>query len=207
MAQSVGSPTLELFEQQGDGHVEVLRFHGLTDGMSIYDLGCGCGRTAQALQRSGWTGTYAGADIVKSLVKHVLDKCPGYDAFLHRELSIRSEDASLDMVFHWSVFTHLFPEECFIYMREIYRALRPGGKMIFSFLEIEDPAHWVVLDARVNALSSHIPLEHLDTFLHRDWIKAWADKLGYCNVTFTDGFDGSHHAPFWQSLASMEKPL
>ena len=55
-ALAVGSLTVDLFQQQGDGHVQVLKAHGLADGMAIFDLGCGCGRTAQALQRSGWRG-------------------------------------------------------------------------------------------------------------------------------------------------------
>lgn len=47
LAQSIGAPTMHDFVSIGDGHVAVLRHHGLVDGMSIYDLGCGCGRTAQ----------------------------------------------------------------------------------------------------------------------------------------------------------------
>jgi len=51
-ADSIGSESIELFIQQGDAQVAALKHHGLVDGMSIYDLGCGCGRTAQALQRA-----------------------------------------------------------------------------------------------------------------------------------------------------------
>ncbi|MFL6841231.1 MAG: SAM-dependent methyltransferase, partial [Sphingomicrobium sp.] len=40
-AQAIGSDSVSDFIQQGDGHVAVLRHHGLQDRMSIYDLGCG----------------------------------------------------------------------------------------------------------------------------------------------------------------------
>lgn len=55
--------------------------------------------------------------------------------------AIVAPDASLDMVFHWSVFTHLYPGESYLYTADAFRALKPGGKMIFSFLELEEAAH------------------------------------------------------------------
>lgn len=62
MARAIG--TVEEYVKTGDGQLAVLKFHGLQDGMSIYDLGCGSGRTAQALFRSGWKGQYRGADVL-----------------------------------------------------------------------------------------------------------------------------------------------
>ncbi len=205
LAQSVGSLTMDIFRSQGEGHVQVLRHYGLEDGMFIYDLGAGCGRTAQGLVRSGWQGRYRGADIVSRLIDELNARCPGYEGLTHRRLSIVAEDASIDMVFHWSVFTHLFPEECFIYMRDIHRALKPGGRHVFSFLEMESPLHDRIFDGRVTAFGKRQPLDHLDTFLHRDWIRKWARQLGFSEPVFTDGDDARHHMPFWQSLAVMDK--
>lgn len=206
MAQAIGSETIELFQQQGDGHVAVLRHHGLADGMAVYDLGCRSGRTAQALQRSGWSGHYTGTDVVRSLVDNVKATCPGYDAFVHRRLDILAADETLDMIFHWSVFTHLFPEECYLYLQVSFRALKPGGRVVFSFLDLNDRAHWRVFDTRVHAFRRGHALPHLDTFLHRDWIAAWAERLGFADVRFTAGSDASDHPPFWQSLVTMVKP-
>ena len=59
---------------------------------------------------------------------------PGYDAHVNTRLTILAMDDLLDMVFHWSVFTHLFVEEAYIYLEDIWRALKPGGKLIFSFM-------------------------------------------------------------------------
>ena len=41
MYKAVGSATYEEFRTTGDVHAAVLKYHGLSDGMSIYDLGCG----------------------------------------------------------------------------------------------------------------------------------------------------------------------
>lgn len=206
MMASIGAVSPENFISQGDGQVAVLRHHGLADGMSIYDLGCGCGRTAMALQRSGWQGRYKGADIIKALVNYLKNKCPGYEAVVHRQLTIDAPDASLDMIFHWSVFTHLRPEECYIYMEDSFRALKPGGKLIFSFLEFEDERHHDIFHSQLRWFRKKGWSDTLDTFLHRDHIRFWAQDIGFTGVAFTDGTDATTHPPFWQALVAMEKP-
>lgn len=206
-ARAVGAEDLEGFVRQGDIHVDVLRYHGLADGMAVYDLGCGSGRTAQALQRSGWQGRYTGADIVPGFVKEMCRSCPGYAGKVHLDPSIVAEDHALDMVFHWSVFTHITVEECFLYMQDTFRALKPGGTLVFSFLEIGHLRHEHVFDSRVARRARGKQLALLDTFLHPDWIRHWAARIGFEPPAFTSGEDGTHHPPFWQSLVAMRKPL
>lgn len=206
-AKAIGSETVALFREQGDAQVAVLRAFGLEDGMAIYDLGCGCGRTAQALQRSGWTGRYTGADIVVGLVEELKRKCPGYAAVVHRQPSIVAPDNSLDLLFHWSVFTHISPEECFLYLEDIFRALKPGGRLVFSFLELTNPEHYErIFGNRLGRLRNGRKLHLLDAFLHRDWITLWAREIGFEGLRFTHGNDASAHPPMWQTLATMTKP-
>jgi len=206
LAQAIGAPTMADFISIGDGPVAVLRHHGLVDGMSVYDLGCGCGRTAQALCRAGWQGDYTGADVVEELIDELARQCPGYDVLLNVTSRIVAPDASLDMVFHWSVFTHLYPGESYLYTADAFRALKPGGKMIFSFLELEELAHDRVWNANLDHLRTGHPAEHLDAFLHRDWIRRFARDVGFAEPRFTDGLDDSYHPAFWQSLAILVKP-
>lgn len=206
LAQAIGAETMETFASQGDGHVAVLYHHGLADGMQVYDLGCGCGRTAQALRRADWQGGYTGADVVPELLEELALKCPGYTTTLNFTPTIMAPDASLDMVFHWSVFTHLFPAESYLYTADAFRALKPGGKMVFSFLELEDPAHDRVWNASVESLRTGKASIQLDAFLHRDWIRRFARDAGFCEPQFTDGSDATHHPAFWQALAVLQKP-
>lgn len=205
LAQAIGAPTMADFISIGDGHAAVLRHHGLVKGMAVYDLGCGCGRTAQALRRSGWHGDYIGADVVPELLEELKRQCPDYKTLLHTAPTIVAPDASLDMVFHWSVFTHLYPGESYLYTRDAFRALKPSGKMIFSFLELEEPAHDRVWNANLDHLRIGHPAEHLDAFLHRDWIRRFARDAGFAEPRFTDGQDNTYHPAFWQSLAVLEK--
>jgi len=205
-AMAIGSLSVELFRSQGDCHVAMLKHHGLKDGMALFDLGCGCGRTAQALQRSGWQGTYTGTDIIERFVAELRNKCPGYKAFVHRQPSIPVPEASIDLLFHWSVFTHLSLEEIYLYLADTFRALKPGGKVIFSFLELTDPEHQTLHFRRVASMERGKKLPELDTFIHRDWIKVWADKIGFTQLSFTDGTDDTDHPASWQALAVMSKP-
>lgn len=206
LAQAIGALTMEDFAAQGDGHVAVLRHNGLAEGMVLYDLGCGCGRTAQALQRSGWHGSYIGADVVPELLEELARQCPGYATVLNLTPTIAAPDGSLDMVFHWSVFTHLFPGEAYLYTVEAFRALKPGGRMVFSFLEMEDAKHDRIWQASLDQLRAGKSAAQLDAFLHRDWIRRFARDAGFFEPRFTDGSDGAHHPEFWQALAVMEKP-
>jgi len=206
LAQIIGAESIELFDAIGDGHVAVLRHHGLADGMAVYDLGCGCGRTAQALRRHGWTGEYTGADVVEELLAELAAQCPGYRTVLHCEPTIAAPDGALDMVFHWSVFTHLYPTESFHYLRDAFRALKPGGRMVFSFLELEEPLHDRVWRANVERLGQGERPAQLDAFLHRDWIRRFARDAGFGAPRFVDGGDDTHHPAFWQTLAIIDKP-
>lgn len=206
LAQAIGSPTMDEFARMGDTQVAVLRHHGLSDGMAVYDLGCGCGRTAQALRRSGWNGSYIGADVVPELLDELRRQCPGFETRLNYTPAIAAPDATLDIVFHWSVFTHLHPGEAYLYTADAFRALKPGGKMVFSFLEMEEPAHSVVWDAGVTRLRDGDRGIQLDAFLHRDWIRRFARDAGFAVPTFTDGLDCNDHPALWQALAVMQKP-
>jgi ubiquinone/menaquinone biosynthesis C-methylase UbiE len=205
-ALAIGAENLEMFHWQGDVHVAILRHHGLVDGMAVFDLGCGCGRTAQALMRDGWTGHYAGSDIIPRFIGQLKRKCPDYVGHIQRGMTLAAADDSLDLVFHWSVFTHVPPEECYLYMVDIFRALKPGGRHVFSFLEHSEPAHRRIFDSRLRAFAKGRAPNLLDTFLHRDWIRSWALEIGFTEPTFTDGLDSQHHPASWQAVAAMRKP-
>jgi SAM-dependent methyltransferase len=207
LAQAIGSPDMEAFREWGARQVAVLRHHGLVDGMAIYDLGCGCGRTAQELQRTGWRGSYKGVDVVPELVAEITRTCPGYEAIVSQDLAIIAPDHSLDMLFHWSVFTHLYPEQAFIYMSDTFRALKAGGKLVFSFIEIGNPQHDLIFERNVDCFRRDGRLPHLDQFLHRDWIRHFAMKIGFTEPQFTSGADASYHPRFGQSLAVMSKAV
>ncbi len=81
------------------------------------------------------------------------------------------------MICAFSVFTHLLHHESYLYIEDACRALKPKGKLIFSFLEFADPGHWRVFEDTVEAQRSAVPT-HLNSFIERSAISVWASHLG-----------------------------
>lgn len=203
MAVAVGGD----FENIGIIERAAMRHAGLRDGMALIDLGCGSGRLAWALGQA-MRVDYLGIDIVQALLDYARTKSPpGYRFILNRALHIPAPDASADMVAAFSVFTHLLHAETFLYMEDIRRVLRPGGKLVFSFLEFANPDHWLVFSGTVDAQrTSAAP--HLNQFIERNAIEAWCEKLGYTLEGFVDGTDApwGDAPPLWQALAVLRRP-
>lgn len=106
------------------------------------------------------------------------------------------------MVTFFSVFTHLRHEATFKYLVEAARCLKPRGLVVASFLEFRIPCHW---NTFIASALSHTPT-HLNQFLDRDAIAAWALHSG---LTVEAIFDGDKpHIPIpepvrWESGLCM----
>lgn len=208
MAKAVGSNTLESFRDFGDRQYHVLRRFGLQNGQAIYDLACGSGRTASALLRHNWHGEYRGADIIPDLVNYASSCNPGFRFFVHPDYSIHADDDSQDMIYSWSLFTHLQIEETFLYAKDCYRALKPGGIFIFSFLTLQEPSHRQIFLNHVTELENGHPRVHLDAFLDQATIiTLFTQMLNFKHVTFIDANDPSTTptGSFGQALAVFTK--
>jgi SAM-dependent methyltransferase len=82
----------------------------------------------------------------------------------------------VDLACFFSVFTHLLHEESYCYLLEAKRVVKPGGKIVFSFLEYEH--NWRVFEDTVTAILGGGASVHLNTFIGRDAIDAWTNHLG-----------------------------
>lgn len=208
MAKAVGALTLDIYRESGDKHYHVLRRFGLQDGHAIYDLACGSGRTAAALKRHGWGGDYRGADIIPELVDYAAQTNPGFRFFVHPDYSIHAADNTQDLIFSWSLFTHLQLEEIFLYAKDCLRALKPDGIFVFSFLTLKDRQHRDLFLARATALENGVSSVHLDTFLDTDTIAIlFGQMLGFRLVGLIDADDQSATpgGSFGQALAVFRK--
>jgi cyclopropane fatty-acyl-phospholipid synthase-like methyltransferase len=187
MAKAIGALTLDIFRESGDKQYHVLHNLGLQDGHSIYDLACGCGRTASALRRHNWQGNYRGADIIAELVAYAQETNPGVEFLVHHDYSIAAASSTLDIVYSWSLFTHLHLEEIFLYAKDCHRALKENGVLVFSFLTLRDKNHKELFGQRCQALEKGVEYVHLDTFLDQESIKAlMVEMLGFKLVGFLD---------------------
>lgn len=185
MKQAIGGQ----FEAYGIIQVEMLKHYGLQPEGTLIDVGCGSGRTAIPLSKSH-TGKYVGIDLVPDLVAHARDNCgrPDWTFKVVNGLTIPAKDKSADMVCFFSVLTHLLHEQSYLYLQEAQRVLRPGGKIVLSFLEFRMGFHWPVFDKTV-ADARGGGNHPLNVFIDRHALEAWADHLGLKIEEFRDGDD------------------
>jgi SAM-dependent methyltransferase len=169
----------------------LLRSLGLTDDQLVVDVGCGSGRLA--CQLAPFPGIrYIGCDVVQSLLSYALDLChrPDWSFMLTNGRTIPCPDGSADFICFFSVFTHLLHEDSYRYLREARRCLKAGGLVVISFLEFRIPNHWPTFIASVEESR---PGQHLNQFLEREAILAWAHHAGLEVTSIRSG--DRHHIP------------
>lgn len=194
------------FATQGALHVAALTHFGLKDGDRLIDIGCGSGRTAAAISKA-FDLSYYGFDVVPELVDYARENSPeGYEFGLAQDVAIAQPDSSADMACAFSVFTHLLHEESYLYMAECARVLRPGGRLVFSFLEFAEPCHWTVFEYTVASAAKNTR-PHLNIFMDRTGISAMAAHLGFAAPVYFGGIEilPGAREPMGQALCMLEK--
>ncbi|MGH8019130.1 MAG: class I SAM-dependent methyltransferase [Opitutaceae bacterium] len=171
------------FVAAGKLEFHLLLSEGLRAGDHVVDVGCGSGRLAAqlaALDKLSYTGT----DIVSELLEYAKKLCarPEWRFVRTEGAQIPEDDNTADFVCFFSVFTHLQHEDSYRYLEEARRVLKPGGKIVLSFLEFRIYSHWAVFEA-----SLEVRDPHLNQFMDRDAIHAWAHHLGLRVEAIHDG--------------------
>lgn len=140
---------------------------------------------------------YLGTDVVPEMLDYARKMSARHDwTFACTDGgSIPCESAGADFVCFFSVFTHLTHEDAFRYLSEAKRVLKPGGFVVFSFLEFYIDSHWEVFR---QSLAHSRPGAHLNQFMDRHAIAAWAHHLGFNLELINDG--DKPHIPLDEDL-------
>ena len=98
----------------------------------ILDFGCGCGRVLRHWRDLEHVEIY-GTDYQQRLI----DECRQVVPFVHLSVNgleppLPFADASFDLVYSFSVFTHLDERQQLAWRDEIRRVLKPGGVLVMS---------------------------------------------------------------------------
>lgn len=150
--------TLEDFTKISDLHVEYLyRYAQLEDCTDIVEIGCGVGRDAMTLTQKMKAGTkYNGIDVIEESIEWAIDnisknhemyKFHWFDVkdMQHNpngegrqiDYEIPVADNSVDLIFLYSVFTHMDPDYIKYYANEFARILRKGGRVFSSMFFVD----------------------------------------------------------------------
>jgi len=209
------------FEAIGELLRETLIYHGLQKSDYVIDVGCGSGRLAKPLSEY-LTGKYLGIDVVQQLIDYArkLVKKPGWRFEMVQGLKIPEANEQADVVCFFSVLTHLLHEESFVYLTEAKRVLKPGGKIVLSFLDFRIEGHWDIFENN-NLKDVGIGGQPLNVFISNDMLRAWAKHLDLevevikdgddpyvplsRPIKFEDGRVWNELAPFGQSLCVLRK--
>lgn len=195
MAESIGGNFIPFGLIQRD----LLRQFGLKDDSALLDIGCGSGRLANALKDMPDL-QYTGIDVVQDLLDYANELCGRDDWRFYKstDFSIPLEDKSVDMVTAFSVFTHLLHEESYVYMVEARRVLKPGGKIVFSYLDFNIAEHWAVFMSNINQIHNRV---HLNQFIDNSAIITWCRHL---KMNIVDIFPGNQKQIILQNPIELE---
>jgi SAM-dependent methyltransferase len=158
LMRTEGITVLEEWFRWGEEWSMLLRSYGrLGSADSVLEIGCGLGRIAFPLRYLlSKAGRYTGFDITAAkidfLTRVFTPAHPNfafvladvYNSYYNPTGAVRADayrfpanDASFDLAFAASVFTHMVPENAAHYFRETARVLKPGGRAVFSFFLLD----------------------------------------------------------------------
>ena len=132
-------PTDESLILHGQPEVQIIAHKLRVSTQSrVLEIGCGVGRLA--FHMAGLCGSYVGSDISANMLAIAAENCRSRENVEFVELEetrpLPFPDSSFDAVFSQAVFIHLDREDCYRYMREAFRVLRPGGRAYFQFFNL-----------------------------------------------------------------------
>lgn len=194
---------------------DALRVSGraLTDFRSILDFGCGCGGTLIWLRDLAPTATLRGTDIDTEAIDWCRKNLPfgqfGTNAALP---PLEYADASFDLVYAISVFTHLDEEFQFQWLRELRRILAPGG---ICLITLHGPGSWNDMPTRdeVTLTSRGFVFIRTETSrgLFPDWYQTAFHTRAYVEQQFANHFDVVGFVPRGmanhQDVVVLQRPL
>jgi len=111
---------------------------------AVLELGCGAARIGRELieRCRHWTGV----DISPNMIRVAGRRLEGHDRVrlevLERTSLSMIDDESLDKAYSVAVLCHMDKEDLFLYLREIARALKPGGLAYLETWNLADPVGW-----------------------------------------------------------------
>lgn len=145
-----GTPDPVWFSQRGQADAERFLALAAAQGLDrskridVWDLGSGCGRIARwmAPEVAASGGAFHGSDINPRLVAWCAANLPGRYLVNRLRPPVKLPAGSKDLVYAYSVLTHLRETATQAWLAEIARVLRPGGLALLTFHDEDYARAW-----------------------------------------------------------------
>jgi SAM-dependent methyltransferase len=136
--------TPESFEAPGKGDADTVRRYLPERGAVVLNIGCGVGRVEKYL--AAHVAEMHAVDVSGEMIARARERLAGLPNVALREIGndefLRGfEDGRFDLVFSFLVLQHLSKEDAFLYLRDAFRVLKPGGVLFVQFPNLLSPEY------------------------------------------------------------------
>ena len=144
-AAACGKPEEAALRQSAERPVRnILELTGLGPEDEVLEIGCGVGRIGLELapRCRFWTGV----DISANMLKVASERLSGLKNVRFMKLALVSlnqfEAEIFDIAYSTNMFDHLDEMDRWLYVRDAFRVLRPGGRLFIDNTDLESDAVW-----------------------------------------------------------------
>ena len=183
---------LAIGEENARFVASVLSRAGVAMSGRALDFGCGCGRIARWWPQLGHELELHGCDPNPELAAWCGENLPGFTATRsEEEPPAPYPDDHFDIVYAFSIFTHLPTESQDAWLDELHRILRPGGALLFT--------------TNGGLAASSLPYRELAAFARGEPITLFAESAGsnLCAAYRPSRYVGEHMLRRFEPVLSL----
>jgi glycosyltransferase involved in cell wall biosynthesis/2-polyprenyl-3-methyl-5-hydroxy-6-metoxy-1,4-benzoquinol methylase len=115
----------------------------LEDMTAILDFGCGWGRIFRCFLREAHPGVLRGCDVMPEMIQLCKSLINDYEFIQNKSLPPTSfNENTFDLIYAYSVFSHLSEEAHKLWLQEFHRIMKPGGILVLTTRPREFIDYW-----------------------------------------------------------------